>query len=67
MGKNQFDKAKEFIEELKKENIIWGFEDFKLQIEKKLGNDKYRTVKPYLKLMLDTKLIVGEGENVRLC
>lgn len=66
MPKNRFQIAKEFLEELKKDKIIWKFEDFKLEIEKNIGSDKYRTVKPYISLMIGTALISAEGENVRI-
>lgn len=67
MGKNKFDKSKEFLELMKEENgSVMSFEDFKEEIMIKIGADEERTVRPYIKLMLELKLISSEGENVRI-
>ena len=67
MPKTRFQFATEFLDTVKKlkgDLVEWG--EFKIMIERKLGSDKYRTVKPYLKLMTEQKLIKSEGENVRI-
>jgi hypothetical protein len=67
MGKTRYTRAKEFLEKLKQnEGNLLDFSSLRRKIFILIGSDEERTVKPYLKLMLDTGLISEEGDNVRI-
>lgn len=64
MGKNKFDRAKEFLNNLKeKKGDALSFPFFLKEIKKEIGMDETRTVKPYLKLMLDFRLIEQQEDG----
>ncbi len=63
----QYSKALRFLDALKEESgLVMAFDDFKIEIMKRIGSDKHKTLRPYMRLMLDTKLITVEGSNVRI-
>ena len=65
MGKTRYQRAKEFLEELRKNHgSIINFEVFRNQAMLCLGADEERTVRPYFKLMSEANLIMEKGEQV---
>lgn len=67
MGKTQYQKCVELLKE--HEDDIISFERVTTLIKIKIGNDKYRTVKPCFELMLESKLIeeIEHGKFRILC
>jgi hypothetical protein len=64
MGKNRFTKAKEILNNLKREKgQKVSFNDLKLSIMRDAGSDLNRTVKPYISLMIDQALIRTDGSD----
>lgn len=67
MGKTRYNRAKDFLEALKKEKgEKLPFPSFLFEAKKYLGADEKRITRPYIRLMLDYDLITSEGENVRI-
>lgn len=66
MGVSKYIVAKQLCDELKKEKTIYSFEEFLNLIRMKIGTDEKRTVRPTVKLMLEFKLVTGEGDDVRI-
>lgn len=60
-----YQRAKDFLDDIKKNkgNPI-SFEVLKTEMTMKLGADKSRTIKPYLKMMDELGMIKEVGENV---
>jgi len=67
MAITRFSKAQKFLKDLQQEkgNLI-SFDDFRIEVIKKIGADEYKTVKPYLKMMTELKMISAEDQNVRI-
>lgn len=63
MARTKYGKAREMLKELKREKRIFGKLRLREEIIKEIGSDERRTVIPYLKLMIETKLIedIGNG------
>ena len=58
MGKTQYQKCIEIMEDLKALDIKEiNFDNLMIEIKKHIGNDKYRVLIPCFKLMIETKLI----------
>ena len=61
--------AKKLLTRLRSESgEILPFNTLRIEIIKNIGADDRRTVKPYIQLMLETELIIkeGDGEYVRI-
>lgn len=58
MGKTKYTTAKQFVSMLKAKNGEYiPFAIFIEEIRKVIGADEERTIRPYVKLMMETKLI----------
>ena len=60
MGETQYSKCKKMLTEFTGDQIA--FDELIILIKMKIGNDKYRVVRPCFELMIETKLI-EEKEN----
>lgn len=66
-GKSRYERSKELIAQLKREKgSLISFEDLRKAIISTLGSDENRTVRPYVKLMHEMKLIMDHGEHIEL-
>ena len=62
-----FTKAKELIDKLKREHgDSISLKELKLGIMQNIGADEVRCVKPYIKLMIDSQLILPTKDGIKL-
>jgi len=67
MGFNRYSKALKLLENIKKiHGDVVSSEFLKKEIIMHLGGDEKQTVRPYLRMMFELKMIIEEGENVRI-
>lgn len=67
MGKTQYQRSLDFLKVIKNEyGVQLHFDFFLNQMRMIIGADETRTIKPYLRLMVDMNLIEQEGETVRI-
>lgn len=65
MAKTRYEKAKELLIKLKEEHGEFiQLDKLLIDIRKDIGGDEKRTVKPYIKFMLDTELVVGTDKGL---
>lgn len=67
MGKSQYQKCVDLLKEVQRDEIT--FDELITLIKIKIGNDRYRTVKPCFELMVYAKLIeeIEHGKFKILC
>ena len=67
MGKSQYKKCVDLLKECQRDEVT--FDEIITLIKTKIGNDKYRTIKPCFELMELTKLIkeIADGKFKILC
>ena len=65
MGKNKYQKGRDFLEKLKSENTVHPTDVFVKELKKEIGFDE-RTIKSYIKMFLEYQMISEEGQNVRI-
>ena len=67
MGFHRYAKAKKLLETLKRKHgeVISG-DLLKQEIIKNIGGDEKQTLRPYLRMMFELKMIEEEGKNVRI-
>ena len=60
-------KARELIDSLKRrDGTLISFDVLKNEIATKIGGDKNRTIKPYIKLMIDLQMIKERENGIEL-
>lgn len=67
-GTSRYERAKELLDNLKSEGKKLLTEiELKYFIITNFGSDEVRTVKPYIDMMVETKLIKAQGDGYLIC